>query len=162
MASMRGLSAVIAMMLLAVQPVAAQSVGERVEVGSLALEALPAQSMKSGVCGLFLWSKTERPVFILFATERPGEAKIKVDGRERRLPLTLTGGAQVSGHFERQTFSDRGMSLELDLAFDLDRPMQDGAVLKRGVLKSRDSNGFESIVPVGGMIGCQTGATADR
>ena len=33
--------------------------------------------------------------------------------------------------------------------------MGDGAMIERGVMRSRDAKGAVTIVPVGGMIGCK-------
>jgi hypothetical protein len=133
----------------------AQSVGDRISVGAIELQDLPAQTLSAGRCGLFIWSKTERPVFILFATESPARALVRIGNRELRLDRKQTSGEAVLGHYEKQTFAGGKHSFEIDLTFDREAQLTDGAVIQRGVLRTRDQKGFETILPVGGMIGCK-------
>ncbi len=133
----------------------AQSVGDRISVGAVELQNLPAQTLAAGRCGLFLWSRTERPVFILYATESPARALVRIGNREHRLDRKQTGGEAVLGHYEKQTFTGGKYSFEIDLSYDRDAKLQDGAVIQRGVLRTHDQKGFETVLPVGGMIGCK-------
>ena len=104
---------------------------------------------------LTLMSRTERPVFIMFATETPAEATVRIGGRNRQLGRKTTSGERVLGHFERQTFANEQYSLEVELTYDTTRPIQDGAIIKQGVMRTVDKKGFATVVPIGGMIGCQ-------
>lgn len=133
----------------------AQSVGEQVSLGGFALQGLAAQTLTPGRCGLFLWSKTERPVFILFATENPAQALVRIGGRDKKLARKATSGESLLGHYEKQTFSADKYSLDVDLTYARDGQMVDGAMIERGVMRSRDSKGAITVVPVGGMIGCK-------
>lgn len=133
----------------------AQSVGDRISVGAIELQDLPPQTLAAGRCGLFLWSKTERPVFILYATESPARALVRIGNREHRLDRKQASGEAVLGHYEKQTFAGGKYSFEIDLKYDQEAKLQDGAVIQRGVLRTRDQKGFETILPVGGMIGCK-------
>lgn len=133
----------------------AQSVSDRINIGAIELQDLPAQTLDNGRCGLFLWSKTERPVFILFATESPARALVRIGNRDQRLDRKQVSGEAVLGHYEKQTFSGGKYSFEVDLTYNRDSKLQDGAVIERGVLRTRDQKGFETILPVGGMIGCK-------
>lgn len=133
----------------------AQSTSNQVDVGGVRLDALPSQKLSPGRCGLFLWSRSERPVFILFATEAPAEATVRVGGRNRTLARKSQSGERVFGHFEKQVFANNQYSLEVELTYDTTRPIQDGAIIKQGVMRTYDKNGFATVLPVGGMIGCQ-------
>ncbi len=133
----------------------AQSIGDRISVGAIELQDLPPQTLAAGRCGLFLWSKTERPVFILYATESPARALVRIGNRDHRLDRKQASGEAVLGHYEKQTFAGGKYSFEVDLTYDREAQLQDGAVIKRGVLRTRDQKGFETILPVGGMIGCK-------
>lgn len=147
---------VCAMVVLAVSGVAgAQSVADRVSFGEIELEALKSQKLTAGRCSLFLWSKTERPVFVMFASEDPAQALVKIDGREFRMSRKTTSGESVLGHFEKQTFVGGKYRFDLDLTYERNGKVQDGAIIERGILRSRDKAGFETILPVGGMIGCK-------
>ncbi len=133
----------------------AQSVGNRVDAGGIQFEALDAQELKPGQCALFLWSRSERPVFILFAPDNPAKAAARVGGRVVQFDRKSTSGARVLGHFEKQAFASGRYAFEIELAYDQERPVQDGALIDHGVLRSRDKKGNVTVVPVGGMIGCK-------
>ena len=133
----------------------AQNVGDEVNLGAVTLQGLSAQLLKPGSCGLFLWSKTERPVFILYATENPAQALMKIGGRDRKLARKATSGESLLGHYEKQTFAVDKYSFEVDLKYNRDGKMLDGAMIEQGVMRTRDKSGAETILPVGGMIGCQ-------
>lgn len=133
----------------------AQSVGEQVSLGGFALQGLAAQTLTPGRCGLFLWSKTERPVFILYATENPAQALVRISGHDKKLARKTTSGESLLGHYEKQTFAADKYSLEVDLTYARDGKMTDGAMIERGVMRSRDAKGTVTVVPVGGMIGCK-------
>lgn len=133
----------------------AQGTSDQVDIGGTKLEALSAQKLSPGRCGLFLWSRTQQPVFIMFATEAPAEAMVRIGGRDRKLARKTTGGERVFGHFEKQTFSSNQYTFDVELTYDTSRPIQDGAIIKQGVMRTTDKKGFATVLPVGGMIGCQ-------
>ncbi len=126
-----------------------------VEAGGFRIGELAPQRLPPGRCGLFLWSRSEQPAFILYATDTPARALMVLEGREQALMRTTIGGERILGHFERQTFANGEVSFEVDLTYDRERPIQDGAIIKLGVMRTRDAAGVETILPVGGMIGCQ-------
>lgn len=67
----------------------------------------------------------------------------------------MLSGESVLGHFEKQTFVGGKYRFDLDLTYERNGKVQDGAIIERGILRSRDKAGFETILPVGGMIGCK-------
>jgi len=134
----------------------AQSVGDRVEAGGITFEALPPQELQAGECGLFLWSKGTRPVFFLVAYDAPAIVYVRDNGRPRRFNRSRFGGELVSGFFERQTFVDGDITLQLEIEFDEQRQIADGALIKQGVVRVTDKKGWRSIVPVTGIVGCKT------
>lgn len=133
----------------------AQSSGQDISIGGHNLQGLAAQKLTPGRCGLFLWSKTERPVFILFATENPAQALMRIGGRDRKLSRKAASGQAVLGHYEKQTFAADKYSFEVDLTYRQDDKLLDGAVIERGIMRTRDKAGMETILPIGGMIACQ-------
>lgn len=133
---------------LAVMPAAAQT-------GGVALGAVPPQPLKAGQCGLFLWSRVAAPDLKLVAFDQPAEAVIVVEGKTRTLKRTAFSGEALAGHFEEQTFSDGRITVAARITFDLNRPVQDGAVVREGSLRVTDAAGWEVVSPVGGMSGCQ-------
>ncbi|MGE0597331.1 MAG: hypothetical protein AB7P07_13290 [Hyphomonadaceae bacterium] len=126
-----------------------------VRAGELWFEELPAQHLDAGRCGLFLWTRQAEPVFVLVAYDVPDSAYVRANGRERMLRRTAFEGERVHGQFERQTFSDGRLSLEVDVQFDLERPIRDGAVVQEGVIRAVDEGGWQTVIPVGGLVACQ-------
>lgn len=132
-----------------------QSAGQIVEAGDLRLENLPQQELQAGHCSLFLWSKAERPVFILFGEDNPARATIRLNGQAKKIDRVASSGQKVLGQFEKQSFSGAGVAFDLDLTFNDEQPVKDGAVIKTGVLRTKLKDGAEAVLPVGGMIGCK-------
>lgn len=123
------------------------------EAGAVTLQALEPQQLAPGVCGMFLWARTPgEPVFIFTAMER--EARVRVDGRLRTLPRTTADGASRHGHFETQTFSDGRLSIRVSTAFDEARRMVDGLGIERATIQVTDREGWETIIPAGGLLAC--------
>ena len=125
------------------------------EAGDVRFEALAPQNLPDGTCGLFLWAKQEEPMFLLMAFDSPAEARVNIDGRERRLRRTDHSGPASFGHFESQTFSDGRLTFSVSLHIDPDRPLQGGAIIDSGALRLTNAEGWETVSPVGGMIACQ-------
>jgi hypothetical protein len=71
------------------------------------------------------------------------------------LPRTRFEGAVSYGHFERQTFSDGRLTLEVDIRFDDQRNIRDGAIVRDGVVRVQNGRGWQTILPVGGIVACQ-------
>lgn len=127
-----------------------------IDAGAFQFEELPAQPLNAGSCGMFLWGQSAgEPVFVLAAYAQPAEARVRIDGRDRTLRRTGAEGESASGHFERQTYTDRGVSITIDVEFAADRTMVDGVALERATMRVVDGDGWETIIPVGGLIGCQ-------
>jgi hypothetical protein len=142
-------------------PVAAQGRGRAVEqsvmAGDIRLDALPSQPLDRGRCGLFVWAQNaQQPVLVMAAFSNPSEAVVKADGRERLLRRTQFGGEIFHGHFDRQTFANDSFSLTLDVTFDRERDLRDGAVVRQGVLRVVDREDWETIVPISGVLACPT------
>lgn len=118
-------------------------------------DTLPPQALAPGQCSLYLWAAgDQQPRFIMVAYDNPAQLIARPNGRDRVLPRTAFAGERVSGIFEDQTFSDGDLALRLEITFDESRPMRDGAAVQRGVLRVRDANDWETVIPVGGMAAC--------
>ncbi len=127
-----------------------------IDAGAFQFEELPAQPLNPGSCGMFLWGQSAgEPVFVLAAYAQPAEARVRIDGRDRTLRRTAAEGQSASGHFERQTYTDRGVSITVDVEFAADRAMVDGVAIEQASMRVLDSDGWETIIPVGGLVGCQ-------
>jgi hypothetical protein len=133
--------------------------GDRGEVsliaGDLRFDPIESQPLPPGACGMFLWARSgEQPILLVAAFANPAEARVRLSGRNRTLRRSSADGASRYGHFETQAFEDDRLTLEVEVAFDEDRPMTDGVALESGVVRVRDREGWETVIPVGGLIGC--------
>lgn len=142
------MAAVLSTALAALAPAVAQS-------RSLIFQELAPQRLEREQCGLFLWTVSERPELILVAFDNPTGAAIQVEGRERFLSRTQFGGERVAGVFERQTFEGAGLRVRVEVAFDPNRPVRDGAMVREGSIIATDREGWQTVIPVGGLSGCQ-------
>ena len=126
------------------------------ESRAIQLEALPAQPLDPGQCGLFLWAQSlQTPSFIFVAYDDPAEAWVQSEGDDKQLPRTSFEGQVRLGHFERQSFANDDLRVIVDLKFDDQRAMQDGIAIERGTLRVQDRAGWEAVMPVGGMVACE-------
>jgi len=139
---------------MAAAPASAQRNSDPSE-GVMTLAALEPQALEAGRCGLFLWSRGERPDFVFVAYDQPAIARVKVDGRVRELARTRFSGEVISGHFEDQTFADDDVRLEVRVRSDPERSVRDGAIIRDGVIRIVENDGWQSVTPVGGMVACQ-------
>lgn len=129
---------------------------QSIEAGGLRLETLAPQRMDAGQCGLFLWAQgSQQPAFIFAAFNEPAEARVRPNGRERTLARTAVDGQAYSGVYENQTFTDGRLTVTVEVTFDPNRALRDGAVVDHGVLRLRNEDGWETILPIGGMAACQ-------
>jgi hypothetical protein len=134
----------------------AERAPQAVRAGELRLEELAPQPLVRGACGMFLWARTgEQSVFVFVAFANPAEAHVRLDGRARVLRRSAAEGPSQHGHFEEQTYADSGLTIETDVQFSAE-PLRNGAVISGGVMRVRDREGWETIVPVTGMVACQT------
>ncbi len=119
------------------------------------LETLAPQTLEAGQCGLFLWSRSADQSFVVVAYDQPAIARVRLEGRDRQLERTSFAGEPVQGHFESQTFSDGRIKVVIDVQFDPDKPIRDGAIIRNGLLRISATGEAEVVMPVGGMVACK-------
>lgn len=123
--------------------------------GGLPLEALPTQTLASGQCALFLWARTTPPRRVFMALQDPAMARIRIDGRSVDLARTAAEGEGAYGHAPMQRYEGEGITLTMTIQMDARSGLVGGAVVPTGSLEYRDARGWETIIPVAGMVGCQ-------
>ncbi len=123
--------------------------------GGLPLEALPTQTLAGGQCALFLWARTTPPRRVFMALQDPAVARIRVDGRSVDLPRMAAEGENAYGHAPMQRYEGEGIVLTMTIQMDARSGLVGGAVIPTGSLEYRDARGWETIIPVAGMVGCQ-------
>lgn len=134
-----------------VTPAAAAGAGPEAVV---TLGALADASLKSGECGMILWTLDENrpaPVF-RYVAGKSGE--IAVGGRRVQLARLDTAGAGGFGVFERQTFaSPDGLTVRVDSRFSLG--FDGGSYLERGLVTVESPDGWRAVSPAAGIAGCR-------
>lgn len=123
--------------------------------GGLRLEALPTQTLATGQCALFLWARTTPPRRVFMALQDPAVARIRIKGRSVDLPRTAAEGESAYGHSPMQRYEGEGITLTMSIQMDARSGLVGGAVIPTGSLEYRDAEGWETIIPVAGMVGCQ-------
>jgi hypothetical protein len=123
--------------------------------GGLPLEALPTQTLAGGQCALFLWARTTPPRRVFMASQDPAVARIRIDGRSLDLPRAGAEGESAYGHAPVQRYEGQGITLTVRIEMDARSGLIGGAVVPSGSLEYRDAKGWEIIIPVAGMVGCQ-------
>ncbi|CAN1558664.1 hypothetical protein MCEMIH16_02531 [Caulobacteraceae bacterium] len=150
-----GLVGGLALALLLAEPGRALAEDAPAPTGVLPLEGLPTQTLASGQCALFLWARTTPPRRVLMALQDPAIARIRLDGKSLDLPRVAAEGEALYGHFPVQRFEGEGVSVSVTIQMDARSGLVGGVVVPAGWLEYRDRKGWETIVPVAGMVGCQ-------
>jgi hypothetical protein len=119
------------------------------------LGELPAQSLRKGECGMFLWSRTDDRKLILFSRGNDDGAIVVLEGREQNIPRVATDGRVVLNYSEQQSYVWRGYSLQVKVDFDQRQGIGRGAIIPAGTIRMSRRDGWEYVVPVGGLIACE-------
>lgn len=122
----------------------------------LPLQELPTQTLAKGQCALFLWARTTPPQRVFMALQDPAIARVRIGGRSVDLPRTAWEGEGVYGHYQRQSYAANGVTLDVTVQMDARSGLVGGAVVPTGAIEYRDAAGWQTVVPVAGMVGCQS------
>ena len=120
------------------------------------LQELPTQTLSKGQCALFLWARTTPPQRVMMALQDPAVARIRMGGRTLDLKQTGWDGDGLYGHHPRQTYAADGVEMTVDIQMDARSGLVGGAVVPSGSIDFRDKAGWQTTIPVAGMIGCQS------
>jgi hypothetical protein len=129
-------------------PAAAPVAVTTVDVGTL-----PPQELAAGQCGLFLWTNSSDPRLV-FVSLSGGDARMVVDGEQLALARNAAEGQEYLGQFESQNFYSLEMNVALTIEVERRPNLVDGAVIPSATLRVTESNGWDTVIPVGGLIGC--------
>ena len=117
------------------------------------LGTLPPRELSEGQCGLFLWADVSNPRLV-FSSERNGSAQMIINGEEVTLARNAAEGRQYFGQFESQHFYSPNLNISLNMVIEQRPAMPDGAVVPSGTLRMIENSGWETVMPIGGVIGC--------
>lgn len=118
--------------------------------------ALPPQPLEVGMCAMVLFRRQvdSKPVF--FSRSRNGPARMVLDGTLVELTRNAASGQDFAGIRSKQTFSYGNYTIEVDVQIEQTPRVLEGAEVPRGRLRLQDSSGWSFVIPVYGLIGCQT------
>lgn len=118
-----------------------------------AARGLPAQDLPPGDCGVFLFTREARPVFVLFDHLDAGLIRVWFDGEIRHIttdPRRDPPG-RASEYLRRVMFDGQPFLF----SGEMESPDGSGAAIPAAVMRRTLSNGSESIVPLSGVFLCQ-------
>jgi len=120
-------------------------------------KGLPAQELQPGECGLFLWTRRESPEFVFFSKAGEETALFWMEGNALTLQRTGVAGTVFGQELTEQFFAlpdGRTMELRMEPG-DL---LVSGQRVPEASIRVRDDNGWETLIPVAGVTGCQPDA----
>lgn len=117
--------------------------------------ALRPQQLRTGQCGLFLWSRDDRQNLVLFGNGSRAEAKMQIAGEEVTFTRVSAEGVNTLGQYPRQIFQRGDLMASLSMDIQPRPNLSGGAVVPRGSLRFEQTGGWNLVVPVGGLIACQ-------
>lgn len=119
------------------------------------LGALQPQRLGSGECGMFLWSRSEDRPLVFFSNSTHGDARVMVDGRQQEIPRISSAGDAIAGQQATQSYVWRDLRFNVAVAFERRRELVRGAVIQRGTLELQHRDGWQYVMPVGGLVACE-------
>jgi len=117
--------------------------------------ALPAQRLHGGECGIFLWTRTPDRRLLFFSRGQDRVSRMMIDGREQEIPRIAFGGENMMGQNTRQTYEWRDIKVDIALDFERRPGLDRGAVVPQGTLRVSNREGWDYVMPVGGLLACE-------
>lgn len=119
-------------------------------------EGLPPQRLKPGECGLFLWGMSAPRKFVFF-TDGTGTALVLDNDTPVSLPMSSAGGDVFGQFMTRMTFRNSSNGQSVSIAIEPGEALEGGQRVEGGTIQFRDSEGWETILPVTGVRACMPG-----
>ena len=116
--------------------------------------ALPQQTVQAGSCGLFLWANTAKRALVFYASDGMAQGTVMLDGKQTMIPRTQAHGETVFGHFSRQTYKNDALQITLSYRAEIREGLHKGAVVRDASMRVVEASGWEIVMPVAGLIGC--------
>lgn len=123
--------------------------------GDFRIGGLAPRRLDPAECGLFLWDTGAERRLVFFSRNGAGVAQMLIDGRERDLERLSSDGMVFAGQFTEQTFSVPRAALRVELSIERGPPLEGGESVPDGLLKLIHQSGWEQVISVAGVIGCQ-------
>lgn len=116
---------------------------------------LPAQALRASRCGLFLWTRTVDRKLVFFAESGDETSRMMIDGRQQYIPRVKAEGDNVLGQNAEQGYAWRDLRVDVSVQFERRAGLGRGAIVPRGSLKVSNRDGWEYLMPVGGLVACE-------
>lgn len=116
---------------------------------------LAPQVLTAGACAAFFWSRDGQHRFLVFDNETAGLTRIFVDGRSEQFTTPPQRGGYISGDPYRRAWADPARDLDISLTGMIGESAPTGLRIDRAVLRLRQSDGAERVIPVAGQYVCR-------
>ena len=123
-------------------------------IDSVPKSGLGPQELLVGDCGLFLWSQTDVSKFIFFSKALSGTATFA----QGEVPLVLTqigASGDIFGQFNTNMTYATQDGRELALSIEPGENLDGGQRIESGMINIRDTEGWDTKLPVLGVRACQ-------
>ncbi len=117
---------------------------------------LPPQRLEPGQCGLFLWGMSAPRKFVFF-TDGTGSASVLANDTPASLPMSSAGGDVFGQFMTSMTFRHPANGQSVTVAILPGEQLEGGQRVESGTIQFRDSEGWETILPVTGVRACLPG-----
>ncbi len=122
--------------------------------GESHIGTLPPRKLAAGECAMFLWLRNAERKLIFFGA-REGTGRAVIDGEEVGMKRIVIDGREAFGQYENQTFTYPGHRIQINVGFETRAGMDRGVVVSQGTLRLQQDDGWEYILPVGGLVACE-------
>lgn len=119
------------------------------------ITALPAQTLRDGTCGMFLWLRREDAPLIFFQRSDVPDALMNLDGAAQALPRQTAEFPIAFNFFETQIFDNNVFSLTVKVKAEAVRSIRQGVKIETGTILVTTNDGWSASLPVAGVIGCK-------
>lgn len=118
------------------------------------VDALPAQRLRSGQCGLFLFEVQPPRNFVVFEDEAARTVQLVHEGAIHTLGVSPQGGSLAPGTEFRRVYLDQDDNRTFILSGDVGEETGSGPRLENVLLEVRELDGTRTVRPLGGVRSC--------
>ncbi|OYY90226.1 MAG: hypothetical protein B7Y45_09015 [Sphingomonas sp. 28-66-16] len=123
-------------------------------IDGLPIGAIPEQTLPTGGCAAFLWSKTQTRALVAMLTNDPAQIRFAPGGAVTDLVRVAQSGAGARGFAAKTDYAGGDFRVTIDMDVVNRADIADGAAIPEGTLRLDREGQDTVIVPVAGLIGC--------
>lgn len=117
-------------------------------------DALPAQELSKGSCGLFFWSMTSPKHFVFFQKEGADKAQLFFDGRAQKISAQqVTTGLEDNSGIKLSYIGP--YTEEITVKGVYGEQLEGGRRISEAAILIGKDDGWQEIVPVSGLYACR-------